>query len=55
MKRELTVKVRLSGSEMTRLDEMRGTTSRAEYRLPHNRRVVEGRRRKPAGVPKSAE
>jgi hypothetical protein len=31
MRRDLTVKCRLSGSEMARLDEMRGPTSRAEY------------------------
>jgi hypothetical protein len=31
MKRDLTVKMRLSGSEMARLDEMRGSASRAAY------------------------
>jgi hypothetical protein len=38
MKRALTVKVRLAGSEMARLDEMRGPTSRAEYL----RRLLQG-------------
>jgi hypothetical protein len=38
MRRDLTVKVRLAGSEMARLDEMRGPTSRAEYL----RRLLEG-------------
>ena len=31
MRRDLAVKVRLAASEMARLDEMRGPTSRAEY------------------------
>jgi hypothetical protein len=37
MRRDLALKVRLSGAEMARLDEMRGPTSRAEYlrRLLH--------------------
>ncbi len=38
MRRELTVKVRLSKAEMARLDEMRGPTSRAEYL----RRLLQG-------------
>jgi hypothetical protein len=38
MKRDLTVKVRLAGSEMGRLDEMRGPTSRAGYL----RRLLQG-------------
>jgi hypothetical protein len=38
MKRDLTVKMRLAGSEMARLDEMRGPTSRAEYL----RRLLQG-------------
>jgi hypothetical protein len=38
MRRDLTVKVRLSGSEMAGLDEMRGPTSRAAYL----RRLLQG-------------
>lgn len=38
MRRDLTVKVKLSGSEMARLDEMRGSTTRAAYL----RRLLQG-------------